>query len=76
MWTTASGRLPVSQLENRESAHLERLLAPAAVVQTTSKTILRRTGVGQKQTWCLRPLSTVSSRLLEKALTYQTIEYD
>jgi hypothetical protein len=52
MWATASGRLPVIQLEISELAHLERLLSPAAVIQTTWKTILQRAGVGQK-----RPLS-------------------
>ncbi len=33
MWTTASGRLPVIQLEIFELAHLEWLLFPTAVVQ-------------------------------------------
>jgi hypothetical protein len=47
MWATASGRLPVVQFEISESAHLEWLLSPAAVVQTPRKTILRRTGVGR-----------------------------
>jgi len=37
MWAAASGRLPVIQLENLESAHFERLLTTAAVVQTTQK---------------------------------------
>jgi len=50
MWMTASKRLSVIQLAISESAHFERLLAPAAVVQTTQETVLRRTGVGQQQT--------------------------
>ena len=49
--TTASGRLPVVQLENRESAHFERLLTTAAVIRITRKTILRRTGPGQEPTF-------------------------
>jgi len=50
MRAAASDRLPVIQLESRESEHLERLLSPAAVVQTTQLNIPRRTGVGQLRT--------------------------
>ena len=53
MRAAASDRLPVIQLESRELEHLERLLQPAAVVQTTRKTVLRRTGVGQKESFTI-----------------------
>ena len=46
MRAAASGRLPAVQLEISELVHPERLLSPAAVAQTTRKTVLRRTGVG------------------------------
>jgi len=50
MRAAASERLPAIQLEISQSVHPERLLSPAAVIQTTPKTVLRRAGVGQKQT--------------------------
>jgi len=49
MWAAASGRLPAIQLEISQLVDSERLLSPAAVVQTTRKTVLRRTGVGHKR---------------------------
>ena len=49
MRAAVSGRLPAIQLEISELVHPERLLSPAAVVQTTRKTVRRRTEVGQKR---------------------------